>query len=349
MIIKSKSRKTPSFSQLVEYMNKENKSDSRYDIFNNLYNKSKNWIIREFNENSELLDKRKNGVFLYHEIIAITRTKKLTTLEQKDKLRQVVLWYLQERAEYKLAYAVLHDDNENNLHYHIMISRNNIGETKRERLDKYEYEEIKKNLEIMVNEKFPELEQGVIINKRSNKKLSNKWAERKRRTWKLPQKDEVIRKLKLVFKAENKREFLQVLKQEKLEIYQRGKIPGVIDTDNNRKYRLNTLWLLEEYNFTKELIESEEKQQSNETEELKQPEQDNQAIEEERLKRQKQKKIDLMIIERNKMVNEHRENRAFKYENAIKTLIKVIANKTKNILLWVSKKLKSSNFIKIWR
>ena len=71
MIIKSMSRKEPTFGQLAAYMSSE-KSDARYDIHHGCIAGSIDAIAKEFYANSQLLKKRANANYLYHEIVSIT-------------------------------------------------------------------------------------------------------------------------------------------------------------------------------------------------------------------------------------------------------------------------------------
>ena len=66
MILKSLSRKTPSFGQLAGYMSETgymntDKSDQRFEVFHNCFAQSADDIAAEFYENSQYLKQRKNG------------------------------------------------------------------------------------------------------------------------------------------------------------------------------------------------------------------------------------------------------------------------------------------------
>ena len=74
MIIKSLSRKKPTFDQLYNYM-LDGAEQKHFIISKNLYNTDKDKVLLQFKENSKLLPKRKNGVFLYHKIISLPGQK----------------------------------------------------------------------------------------------------------------------------------------------------------------------------------------------------------------------------------------------------------------------------------
>jgi len=245
MIIKSMSRKQSTFGQLLNYM-EDGRQDKRYTIQHNLYTREKEKIKKEFEHNASFFHKRKNGVYMYHDVLSITKSKTLNKEQQKEYLREIAQEYIKVRANENLVYAVLHDDKEDNLHYHFMISSNEFENEKKHRLSKAEFDKIKKDLENHVLEKYPELEQAKIINQPAKEKYSNKGAELKRRTGKTPQRDSVKSRLKTVFEqSKDKAAFFHSMEEEKLEIYTRGKTIGVIDKTTGRRHRLKTLGMQE--------------------------------------------------------------------------------------------------------
>jgi len=264
MIIKSMSRKEATFGQLLNYM-EDGRHDKHYTINHNTYGKNKENIKNAFEHNASFFKKYKNSVYMYHDIISITRNNELTEEKQKECLKKIILEYISKRAKNNLVYAVLHTDKEDNLHYHIMISSNEREQVKNHRLSKFEFDKIKKELEIHVLEKYPELKQEKIINKPAAEKLSNKGAELKRRTGKTPQREYVKDHLKTIFdSAKTKQEFFEQLEKHKLEIYVRGKTISVLDKENNRKHRLKTLGMLDDFNKMSDLLEKVESKQEKE-------------------------------------------------------------------------------------
>ncbi|WP_330177977.1 hypothetical protein [Candidatus Vondammii sp. HM_W22] len=77
MIIKSMSRKKPSFGQLIEYMSDIDKSDEQYNVYQNTYSRKQDDIEQEFLSNAAYVARRKNGNYLYHGILSITKAEKL--------------------------------------------------------------------------------------------------------------------------------------------------------------------------------------------------------------------------------------------------------------------------------
>lgn len=261
MIIKSMSRKHASFAQLIDYIEGEAKLRSRkYSVFHNTYSRTTDRLKAEFMENSEHLRYRKNGVFLYHEVISITRahqSQQIDEDQQKTALKQIVEEYLHHRGKHNLAYAVLHEDTEH-LHFHIVMSANEAGERDRVRLSKVQFAEIQTNLEAWVLQKHPELEQQAVFHKnqteterqqRKEKKnhdkahLTNKGEELKRRGGKTSIRDDMQEKLADIFTtATDPRHFADLLEKAGFKLYQRGQQYGVTDSQG-KKYRLNKLGL----------------------------------------------------------------------------------------------------------
>lgn len=266
MIIKSMARKSASFSQLARYMNKGKESHKSFEVFyKNLYSTDSEGISKEFEINAEILNGRKNGNYLYHEVFSITRNPNLTFDEQKEKLYQFVNDYVELRAKRNLVYGVLHTDNPSNLHFHLMISSNELGSEKRHRLSKEVFAKIQKEIEKNILNSFPELEQKIIYNQNKDEKTKKEEYELKKRTGKESKRDKVKTDLENVFEtAKNKVDFFNKLTDKGFEIYIRGNTIGVKHHETGRNYRLKTLGLLDKFNAISKIIESsEEKINSN--------------------------------------------------------------------------------------
>lgn len=123
MIIKSMSRKTPSFSQLVDYIDNDVSRTEYYTY--NLYNMDKVSIKREFYENSRHVKLRKNGVYLYHEIISLSKDEKVSLGKQAEILTDLTQKYVEERSPEALVFGKIHFDKEN-VHFHLLISANEV-------------------------------------------------------------------------------------------------------------------------------------------------------------------------------------------------------------------------------
>ena len=129
MIIKSYSRKEPTFSQLINYINKW---ASEISLKLNLFWNTQKEIEKEFKINSSYLNKSKWKNFLYHEIISLSPNNKdkIKTQELEKILLDIWNQYLQKRAWNSLAYAKIHTDKKH-IHLHICISANEREQSKR--------------------------------------------------------------------------------------------------------------------------------------------------------------------------------------------------------------------------
>ena len=260
MIVKSMARKTASFGQLIDYMN-SNKADETYHLYQNLYHHRLEDIQAEFETNAQLIQKRKNGNILYHEILSITKAQSLSDTEQKTLLKDIASRYAQHRAEHSLVFGTLHDDHTHHLHYHLLISANAVGESKKTRLSKAQFNRVKEDLEQRVLKHHPELEQKVVMTQQAQEKLSQKGAELHRRTGKTPERDRVKTQLQEIFnRCHSKTELFEALNEASLQFYARGNMLGVTDTATNRKHRLKTLGLLDEFQTLSNRIELDEVQ-----------------------------------------------------------------------------------------
>ncbi|MCW8923899.1 MAG: hypothetical protein OQK69_09780, partial [Gammaproteobacteria bacterium] len=175
------------------------KSHEQYNVYHNLFGRNPEDIEQEFLKNAEYIHRRKNGNYMYHEILSITKAQSLSDKKQKQILRDIAYKYAQQRAKDNIIFGTLHDDHDDHLHYHLLISANSLGDSKKTRLSKAQFDKFKKDMENQVLKQYPELEQKAVINHQAGEKLSNKGSETKRRTGKTPQRDLVINKLQTIF------------------------------------------------------------------------------------------------------------------------------------------------------
>lgn len=256
MIIKSMSRKQATFSQLIDYI-ATGASREQHTCYHNTYSEQRDALKREFEANARHLRARKNGVYLYHEIISLKRQTYLSLEEQKAKLSQIVKSYLEARAPHQLAFGMIHDDHSEHLHFHLVISSNKIESAERVRLSKQQFADIQTHLERHVLTYYPELEQQAVFfgnltpeqkeAKQSKARLSQKGAELKRRTGNTPKRDEVKDTLEAIFSTSTTpQDFTESMKQAGFTFYQRGKHAGIQDRDG-KKYRFVSLGLAEHW------------------------------------------------------------------------------------------------------
>lgn len=266
-------RKEPTFAQLYDYITREGDYAPEYCFTRNFILRDRDAILSEFERNSNLLSKRKNGNYLYHEIISITRAKGISQKEQKDRLLKIVQQYAESRARNCLVFGGLHVEKDNNLHFHLIISANELNQSKRYRLSKKQFSDIKIGLETHVLEHHGELEQQKLISadKKQGAKTSNKEQALKRRTGKPTQKDQFREKLQSIFaKSVDKSQFFDNLESADIECYTRGKTIGFLDRSTGKKHRLKTLGLETEFEAVhRKVVDSQKPKKTTQAEHVK--------------------------------------------------------------------------------
>jgi len=241
MIVKSMSRKIPSFGQLIGYIDRDEGQEA-YRIRHNLFGRGQGRVRSEFERNSNLLAKRKNGVYLYHEIISITRAGGLSAKAHKERLHDIAQAYIAARCPDNLVYGGLHQDKKHSYYYHLMISANRAGEVRRLRLAKAQFRQIQIGLEVHVLAKYPELEQKIAIGKRSEKSISRQGVELERRSGARPQRQEMLDRVRDAFeKAKDRASFMRQLDKVGLDLYVRGQTLGVVERETGKRHRFKTL------------------------------------------------------------------------------------------------------------
>ena len=94
MILKSLSRKNRSFFQLITYMDDE-KADKHSELHRHCFTRGHKRLAGEFVENSKFLKSRKDGNYLYHEILSIDLKEGVARDHAKECLRDCypyLLW-----------------------------------------------------------------------------------------------------------------------------------------------------------------------------------------------------------------------------------------------------------------
>lgn len=248
MIIKSMPRKSSSFGQLLAYIAIPERTGPT--VAHNLVSANDDLpsVHQEFRENAGLLPPRKNGNYLYHEVLSFAEQdrEQVTPAIAADLATQ----YLKLRAPAALAYGRGHFETTCP-HLHLMISANNAGSTRRLRLSRREFAKVKRELEAYQREHYPFLEHSVVFNRPSQQKLGRKEAEQKRRERKAiaksPSRKNEVRRLvaAAITSSGSGTEVYRQLQRNRLELYQRGQNIGVQEAGNGRKYRLQTLGLAE--------------------------------------------------------------------------------------------------------
>ncbi len=247
MILKSLSRKPPTFGQLISYMNKDG---NQWSFTHNLYADGMDFVAieTEFMENYKHLPQRANGNALYHEILTLEQNIPLPEKEQIKILEDLAKRYIKKRAPNCLVYGRIHNDQPH-LHLHLLISSNEIKSEKRLRLSKAEFGRIQQNLEAYKIKQYPDLGTRVIYGKeRGFHKTSDREYAFTKRAGKLSRKQEAKQKIEMAFSQSSSFEALEaMLGKDQLSLYQRGSTWGIAVLDSNLRFRLKTLGLEEEF------------------------------------------------------------------------------------------------------
>ena len=248
------------FGKLLRYMNRgiEN-GEGRSVLWHNFYGSdrmSEEEIRRSFEENAKLLQERKNGNILYHEILSFSAGHQARGDELYRMVADIGQEYLRERAPDQLGYGVMHLDTDH-IHLHLMLSANPVGRSERVRLSKADFAEVQKRIERFTLERYQALAQTRVYDRdRPKERIKTDTHEQamRARTGKPSRKEEIKAKLHQLFeRARSADELARCLAAEGIAFYARGKSVGIIVQEpdgTERKHRLSTLGLLEHYDQT---------------------------------------------------------------------------------------------------
>lgn len=221
MIIKSMSRKEPSFGQLAAYMSDE-KSDRAFDLHHNLFARDPGDIAEEFEMNAQRLGKRRGGNYLYHEILSIDTRACGQSRDVREQLRLLALEFVQKRCPRNIVYGALHRDHAEHLHYHLMISANERGDAKRLRLSKAAFDAAKREIEHSALSNYPDLKQVEILasspqekKDRRETRESRKAQEMQKRGGRLTKTEALAQELRAILSYAASQEELERLLAEK--------------------------------------------------------------------------------------------------------------------------------------
>lgn len=250
------SRKSVSFGQLVKYINEpQNKSEKA--VFHNLLipKDSQKAIERQFLINWRYMEKRKNGIVLYHDILSFSELDK--NYLTPEVMIDIASEYLKYRAKDALGYAKCHFDTSNP-HIHFMISGNLIKSRRKLRFSRIEFSRTKKKTEQYQKNTYPQLSHSIVFDQSKEKQIPEskqtyKESELSRRFKKegkgLKANKEQIKAIisDCMAQSFDFEEFTACLNKAGLEFYRRGKNAGVKHIDTDRKYRFKRLGVHDEF------------------------------------------------------------------------------------------------------
>lgn len=242
MIVKSLSRKAPTFRQLIAYIDRDS---SGQPFARNLYHPGPDRaaVADQFIANWRHLPERKNGNALYHEVIVLEQQPRLSKARLAEILHSLAEQYCALRGPDQLAWGHIHFDTPQP-HIHLMLSANAAGSKKRARLTSKDYHQVLKDLEVWQRQNFSELADRPLHQAaRSGPKKTRAEGERERRTGQPSRKQELALRLAPIIAAAKSADDLKArVKPLGLDLYRRGQSYGVIDA-TGRRHRLKTLGL----------------------------------------------------------------------------------------------------------
>lgn len=248
MIIKSMSRKAPTFGQLIDYIGRNSSPQTGFVFSRNLYclGDDTRSVSGQFMDNYRYLPKRKNGNALYHEVLVLEPQEHLDQIQIEMVLSDLAEEYCRKRAPHQLAWGQVHLDTDFP-HIHLMISANAVRSDRRVRLDRKGFAKVQQDLERWARSAYPELNVGAIYDRpRSGNSLqvTKNEGEMVRRTKQPSRKQKFFNDFSRLLGACKSRDQLDRTSYEAgFELYQRGASWAIKDLTSGHRYRLSTLGL----------------------------------------------------------------------------------------------------------
>ena len=245
MIIKSMTRKTASYRQLLEYFLSERKrniaKDKDFIVKHNIKGATiKDWTKTfEANEANRLV-KRSNSVKLYHEVMSISNLD--AGKISKSMLENLASKYIELRNPNSMCIAVPHYDKAHT-HIHFCFSGTEIETGKSLRVSKEEFAIFKKELQEYQIVHYPALSNSIVGHGKKQMqrdKVKDREYQLKKRTKEPSDRERIKHTVEVCYnKSLSKADFMHRLSERGLQTYSRnGKMKGI---ENDRKYRFASL------------------------------------------------------------------------------------------------------------
>lgn len=232
MIIKSKTRKSGSFRQLLSYMilGEERVSESRIILHNLMGQNLEDWVTEfQANENRRKR-KRKNSVKLYHEILAWHPDD--TEYLSLDTIEDLTRTYIEHRNPNGLYVGAVHL-SQDHYHVHLCISGVEYGSGKPLRISREKFKTLKQQVQSLEMERYPELHYSQV----SHGKPRENQPVKEGKYFSL--REQV---LAISQSASSAQDFLEKLTANQLAVYyRRGKPQGILY--KGKRHRFRTLGL----------------------------------------------------------------------------------------------------------
>lgn len=160
MIIKTFSRKSPNFAQLIHYITQDRPHNQQpIRFFQCLPSQNIEHIIQAFQENDQYRIFRKNGNACYHSILSFHALD--SSLITAEMLYDLTSQYLQLRAPHTPCFAQSHHDKDH-VHVHALISGNKYRSSITTRQSRKEFYQLRVSLEQYQERQYPELKHSLV-------------------------------------------------------------------------------------------------------------------------------------------------------------------------------------------
>lgn len=230
MIVKSMSRRCCSFEQLQSYID-EQAINTDFPILQYVQDGEK--VSEAFLVNATYRKARKNGVSLYHEVLAFHAAD--TGKIRASILQDIAYEYLAQRAPGALAYGRIHWHPKP--HVHLMISGNLFRSPQATRISKKRFQDIKEHIESYQRSRYAELDASRVDHNKRYLQRSEAEAKYRGRGVKEQLKAQILGALKQPVDT-----VLARIRTNNIELYTRyGRYAGVVY--NKKRYRWKTLGL----------------------------------------------------------------------------------------------------------
>ena len=243
MVLKSLSRKSGTH-QLLNYLFTNEKKlvgDKQKQILirHNVRARTLDKWVKEYDKNeSYRLRRRKDNVKIYHTVLSFSNKDK--DLINEKMLRDTAKQYMKLRGPDNLFIGTAHFDKDH-VHLHMVMSGTKYFTGETNRLSRAEFHQLKVDMDIWQQKKYPELINSLPRHGRS-KELKQKEAKIDTRSGRVSQRETLLKALKTSYnKSKSIEGFLTHLKAKGHEPYYRaGRLTGV-RFEGGLKFRLNRL------------------------------------------------------------------------------------------------------------
>jgi hypothetical protein len=250
MLIKILSRKNKSFRSLIGYIDREAEGQELY--WNLPQNSTPEVLEKEFSENDIFRSKQAKNRMYHHILSFSAKDKAVITPELLESVAQEYI--VKANLENHLVYGRVHNDKEH-IHWHLLSSQNAYHSKKGFRLSKAELKNLQVQMEEFTRLQYPEIKYSYAYSGKRNltlglstSKVTMKPTEQEFQMGKSErstEKQTVIEYLiNLATQVQSPNDFEKAIQQDaRYGFYTyRDNIHGIMDKQNGKKYRLNTLF-----------------------------------------------------------------------------------------------------------